>query len=66
MKTMKIPVLAVLVASAVIVGGGNSTRAETGDLTVNAPRSNYMTDTTVSVEKRDVVITRLFLKRRTS
>ena len=42
MKKMNIPVLAVLIASAVIVGGGNSTRAETGGLTVNVRRSNHL------------------------
>lgn len=62
MKTMNYPalaVLAVLVASTLLVGGDNSTRAETGPR-MTVLKDSYMTDTTVSVEKRDIVITRLF------
>lgn len=63
MKTMNSPalaILAVLVASALIVGGDNSTSAETGGPAVNVLNGNYMTDTTANVEKRDLVITRIF------
>ena len=53
-------VLAVLVASALIVVGGKSTEAETGASTLRTLKGSYMTDTTGNVEKRDLVITRLF------
>lgn len=63
MKTMNYPafaVLAVLVASTLMIGGDNSTRAETGGPRMTVLKRSYMTDTTVNLEKRDVVITRLF------
>ena len=60
MKRINDPALAVLVASALIVVGGISTRAETGASTVKVLRGIYVTDTTDNVEKRDLVITRLF------
>jgi len=63
MKTMNYPalaVLAVLVTSTLMIGGDNSTRAETGGPRMTGLKRSYMTDTTVNLEKRDVVITRLF------
>lgn len=62
MKTMHNVALVVslLVAAALLVAGGNSTRAETGGPAVKVLRSNDMTDTTGAVEKRDLVITRVF------
>jgi len=51
-------VVALLVGSALIVAGGNSTKAETGGATVKVLRG--MTDATTRVEIRDLVITRLF------
>ena len=63
MKTMNYPALAVLaalVASTLMIGGDNSTRAETGGPRMTVLKRSYMTDTTVNLEKRDVVITRLF------
>lgn len=59
MKTMNNPslaVLGVLAASALIVGGDNSTRAETGGPTVKVQGKN----TADNVKKRDLVITRVF------
>ena len=50
-------VLAALVASALIVVGGQATRAERGSKVLKA---NYVIDTTRTVEKRDLVITRVF------
>ena len=60
MKRMNYPALAALVASALIVAGGQATKAEPGASTVKVPKGNYMTDTTGNVEKRDLVITRVF------
>ena len=63
MKTMNYPafaVLAALVASTLMIGGDNSTRAETGGPRMTGLKRSYMTDITVNLEKRDVVITRLF------
>ena len=63
MKAMNYPalaVLAVLVASTLLMGGDNSTRAETGGPRMTVLKRSYMTDATVNSEKRDVVITRLF------
>lgn len=62
MKTMNnvALVVALLVASALIVAGGNSTNAETGGPTVKVLKGDYMTGATSRVEKRDLVITRLF------
>lgn len=63
MKTMNYPALAVfavLVASALIVGGDKSTKADTGGPAVKVLKGNYMTNATGGVEKRDLVITRLF------
>ena len=63
MKTVNYPVLAVLavlVASSLMVGGDNSTRAETGGPRMTILKGSYMTNTTENVEKRDLVITRLF------
>lgn len=52
-------VIAVLAASALVVGSENSTRAETGAPAVTVLMSNA-TDATAGVEKRDLVITRIF------
>ncbi|MEK6325805.1 MAG: SRPBCC domain-containing protein [Acidobacteriota bacterium] len=65
MKTMNNPlaVLAVLVASALIVGGNTSTKAETGVPTVEVQRKNESKGNytaTDKVKKRDLVIIRLF------
>jgi uncharacterized protein YndB with AHSA1/START domain len=60
MNYLALAVLAVLVASALIVVGAKSTKAETGASTVKVLKGNYMTDTTDNEEKRDLVITRLF------
>ena len=68
MKAINNAVLAVfaaLVASALFVSGDKSTKAETGGPSVkvqakNQLKGNIMNATTVNVEKRDVVITRLF------
>ena len=68
MKTINNAVLAVfaaLVASALFVSGDKSTKAETGGPSVkvqakNQLKGNNMNATTVNVEKRDLVITRLF------
>jgi uncharacterized protein YndB with AHSA1/START domain len=54
-------VLAVLVASAlIVVVGGKSSKAETGASTLRALKGSYMIDIPANVEKRDLVITRLF------
>jgi hypothetical protein len=53
-------VLAVLVAAAVVVVGGKSTKAEAGTSTLRTPKGSYMTNIRANVEKRDLVITRLF------
>ena len=55
MKKMNYPALAVLVASTIIVAGDKSTRAKTGGPTVKV-----MTDAAAKVEKRDLVVTRVF------
>ena len=68
MKTINNAVLAVfaaLVASALFVSGDKSTKAETGGPSLkvqakNQLKGNNMNATTVNVEKRDLVITRLF------
>ena len=62
MKTMNnvALVVALLVASAPIVAGGNSTKAETGGPAVKVMKDNYMTDTAGRGEIRDLVIIRLF------
>jgi uncharacterized protein YndB with AHSA1/START domain len=58
-------VLAALVASAVLVGNGESTRAETGAPTVKRQaggdiKGNHMIDALSTVEVRDLVVTRVF------
>ena len=58
MNNTALALLAVFVASALIVGSGNSTKAETRASKVL--KANYMTNTTGNVEKRDLVISRLF------
>ncbi|HWO03062.1 MAG TPA: SRPBCC domain-containing protein [Blastocatellia bacterium] len=62
MKTMSNWALAVLVASAFILGGDNSSNAETGAPTLTATelKGNYLTEATGAVEKRDLVVTRVF------
>src|SRR5688572_14336911 len=68
MKKMNSPslgVLAVLVLSAIFVGGDKSTSAETGGPALNLHaenklNDNFMTDATDRVKKRDLVITRTF------
>lgn len=68
MKTMNTPALVVLatpVASALILRGDNTTRAATGGPIVkvlhkNQLKGNHMSIATGTVEKRDLVITRVF------
>ena len=65
MNNAALAVLAGLVATALIVGGDKSTRAESGGPTATVQRKdelkgNYMTPGTDKVKKRDLVITRLF------
>jgi uncharacterized protein YndB with AHSA1/START domain len=65
MRTMNNLAIAVLVASALIAADHNSTRAETGGPAVKVAskdilKENYVTDSTGSIEKRDLVITRIF------
>lgn len=68
MKTMNPPALAVLaalVATVVFAAGEKSTRAETGEQALQAQttdrsKGKYMTDAADAVEKRDLVITRVF------
>src|SRR5882724_9424216 len=65
MKTMNNLALAVVAAAALIAGGDNSTRAATGGPTGKVQpktelQGTYMTDNNDNVEKRDLVITRLF------
>ena len=64
-RNAALTVLAALVASVLFVGGGNSTRAaalESGMTppSNNEPNGNYMSQTTGSVKKRDLVIVRIF------
>ena len=64
-RNAALTVLAALVASALFVGGGNCTRAETVESGMtppsnNEPNVNYMSQTTGSVKKRDLVIVRTF------
>ena len=56
MKTINKLTLAVLIASALIAGDHNSIRAETG----GPLKGNNVIDTTGRIEKRDLVITRIF------
>lgn len=63
MKTMNntmLTVVAVLAASAIVVGSDNSTRAETGAAAVKVLKKSNVTNATAGVEKRDLVITRIF------
>jgi uncharacterized protein YndB with AHSA1/START domain len=65
MKRMNNLAIAVLVASALIAGDHKSTRAETGGPAVKVAgkdilKGNYVTDTTGTIEKRDLAITRIF------
>jgi uncharacterized protein YndB with AHSA1/START domain len=59
-----VAVLTALVMSALVASGDRCTRAETGGPSVNVEAQNMIdksvTATTVPVEKRDLVITRLF------
>lgn len=63
MKTLNnaaVAVLAGLVASALFVGGHESTRAETGAPTAKALNSADLNDSAANAEIRDLVITRVF------
>lgn len=60
MNTLALAMLAVLVASLLIAGDGESTQAETGGLKGKVLKGRYGTDSAANVEKRDLVITRLF------
>jgi uncharacterized protein YndB with AHSA1/START domain len=60
MNTRAFAVLAVLFASALLVAGDNSTRAEIGGPTVKALKGNSISDAADGAEKRDLVVTRVF------
>ena len=60
MNYRAVAVLAALVASALLVAGDNSTRAEIGGPTVKALKGNSISDAADGAEKRDLVITRVF------
>ncbi len=64
MKIRNIAALTALVCSALIVGGANSTRAETGGpiakvQLIYESKENHMPGTTINLEKRDMLITHL-------
>jgi uncharacterized protein YndB with AHSA1/START domain len=59
MNNMVLTVIAVLTASALVVGSDTSTRAEPGAPAVKVLKSR-LTNATADAEKRDLVITRIF------
>ena len=59
MNTTAATVIALLAASALVVGSDTSTRAETG-APAGKVLTSSLTDATADAEKRDLVITRIF------